>query len=95
MFSTAYVTGASWNDTFWSNARFDELLVNARSELADEKRREMYWEMQEIVHNDGGVVVPFFASYIFASSDKIAHDETIAANWDLDGGRAIERWWFA
>ena len=95
MFSTAYETGKPWNDTFWSNARFDELLVLARSELNEDKRRAMYYEMQEIVHNDGGVVVPFFASYVFARRDNLLHDENMAANWDLDGERATERWWFA
>ena len=95
MFSTAYEKGASWNDTFWSNDRFNKLLLIARSELDEEKRRAMYYEMQEILHNDGGVVVPFFASYVFARSDKLARSEIMGANWDLDGARAIERWWFA
>jgi peptide/nickel transport system substrate-binding protein len=94
MFSTAYQTGAAWNDTFWSNARFDELLLAARSELDEDKRRQMYFEMQEIVNQDGGAVVPMFASYVFATSDKIGHPEQFASNWDSDGERWAERWWF-
>ena len=39
-------------------ARFNELLAAARSELDDTKRREMYGEMQGIVSNEGGVVIP-------------------------------------
>ena len=27
MFTTAYQTGAAWNDSFWSNAQFDKLLL--------------------------------------------------------------------
>ena len=46
MFSTAYARGAAWNDTFWDNKRFNELLVAARAELDQTKRREMYGEMQ-------------------------------------------------
>ena len=95
MFSTAYESNKPWNDTFWSNARFDELLVQARSELDDDKRRAMYYEMQEIVHNDGGVVVPFFASYVFATRSNVAHEDPMAKNWDLDGERSTERWWFS
>lgn len=95
MFSTAYETGKPWNDTFWSNARFDELLVLARSELDDDKRRAMYYEMQEIVNMDGGVVVPFFAAYVFARSEKVVTSETMAKNWDMDGERSVERWSFA
>ena len=94
MFSTAYKSGASWNDTFWSNERFDELLLSARAELDESKRREMYFEMQAIVNDDGGAIVPMFANYVFATSDKIGHGEAFGSNWDLDDERWMERWWF-
>ncbi len=93
MFATAYSCGAPWNDSFWCNERFEELMVSARAELDDDKRREMYWEMQDIVSNDGGVIVPMFANYVFAMNDKIGHAD-LASNWDLDGERWMERWWF-
>ena len=95
MFSTAYKTGVSWNDTFWSNARFDELLLKARAELDEDKRRAMYYEMQELVNMDGGVIVPMFASYVFATSNQIDHGGDFASNWDMDGERWAERWSFA
>lgn len=70
-------------------------MVKARAELDDAKRREMYWEMQDICANDGGSIIPMFNDYVFATSDKIGLPETIATNWDLDGNRFMERWWFA
>lgn len=94
MFSMTYATGVPWNDTFWSNARFDELLLAARSELDEDKRREMYHEMQSICANDGGTIIPMFASYVMGMSDKIGHEDRVAGNWTLDGFRALERWWF-
>ncbi|MCH8000057.1 MAG: ABC transporter substrate-binding protein [Proteobacteria bacterium] len=94
MFSTAYAAGANWNDTFWSHDRFNKLLIEGRAELDDAKRREIYGEMQKIVRDEGGVVVPMFNNYVFAMSDKVQHDE-MAGNWDLDGNKAMERWWFA
>jgi len=94
MFSTAYADGAPWNETFWSNKRFNELLKTARSELDEKKRREMYVEMQRIVRDDGGEVIPMFANYVFAMSKKVEHGK-MAANWDLDGLKPLERWWFA
>lgn len=93
MFTTVYSCGASWNDTVWCNERFQELLVSARSELDEEKRRSMYWEMQEIVSNDGGAVIPMFANYVFAMNDTVGHGE-FGSNWDVDGERWMERWWF-
>ena len=94
MFSTAYAAGADWNDTFWEHERFNKLLVQARAELDDAKRRSMYYEMQDLVSNEGGVVVPMFNNYVFAMSTKIAHGE-LQGNWDLDGALWMERWWFA
>ena len=94
MFSTAYAAGAPWNDSFWDHERFNKLLVLARGELDQALRREMYVEMQTIVSNEGGVVVPLFNNYVFATSDKVRHGE-LAGNWDLDGSKLTERWWFA
>ena len=54
----------------------------------------MYVEMQTIVSNEGGVVVPMFNNYVFAMSAKVDH-ATMAGNGDLDGGKYMERWWFA
>lgn len=93
MFSTAYAKGAPWNDTHWDNSRFNELLIAARAELDEKKRRGMYVEMQQLVRDDGGVVVPMFSADLAAASDKVGHGK-LAANWELDGLRAAERWWF-
>ncbi len=95
MFSTAYSDGAAWNDTFWKHERFNKLLLEARAELDSAKRREMYGEMQKIVSDDGGVVVPMFNNYVFAMSTKVEHEDSMAANMDLDGNKGMERWWFA
>ena len=95
MFATAYKCGADWNDSFWCNDRFDALMIKARSELDENKRREMYWEMQDLVANQGGVVIPMFANYVFGNSKKVAHSDQMGSNWDVDGMRFIERWWMA
>ncbi|MEM9844040.1 MAG: ABC transporter substrate-binding protein [Pseudomonadota bacterium] len=95
MFSTAYECGVAWNDTAWCNDRFNELLVQARGELDPALRKEMYFEMQELVAMDGGAIVPMFANYVFATSNKIAVPGQMGSNWDMDGERWAERWSFA
>lgn len=95
MFTTTYARGAAWNETFWDNDRFNDLLLLARVELDEDRRRAMYWEMQDIVANQGGIVIPMYANYVMALSDRVAHPEEVASNWTLDGFRAVERWWFA
>ncbi|MGY3437562.1 MULTISPECIES: ABC transporter substrate-binding protein [unclassified Marinovum] len=91
IFTTAYGGGAAWNDSFWKSDRFDELLVMARAELDEAKRREMYGEMQQIVSQDGGTVLPMFANWAFATSSRVVHGE-FASNFDQDGERWMERW---
>jgi peptide/nickel transport system substrate-binding protein len=95
MFSQVYSEGANWNETFWSNERFNKLLVQGRAELDDGKRREIYAEMQRICRDDGGAVIPLFSAYVQAHSSKVQMPAKVAANWELDGHRQSERWWFA
>ena len=98
MYSSGYTAGNKWNDTAWHTGakadRFNELVVAARSELDETKRREMYYETQAIINDDGGALVPMFANHIHAVSKTIGHDEMVAGNWENDGGKAGERWWF-
>ncbi|MGH6939426.1 ABC transporter substrate-binding protein [Hypericibacter sp.] len=95
MFTTAYAEGAAWNETFWKNARFNELLGTARSELDQAKRADMYREMQQIVHDDGGAMVLMFYNYVGAHAKNVAHPDKLARNWDVDGLKITQRWWFA
>ncbi len=95
MFTQAYAADANWNDTFWKHQRFNELLVQARAELDENKRAEMYTDMQKIVRDDGGVVIWAFANYVYGLADAVQVDGEMAGNWEMDGGRAIERWWLA
>ena len=93
MMTTAYAADAAWNDTFWKNPRFNELLVAGRSETDEAKRAAMYAEMQQILHDDGGLINMVFNSYVEAHTNNLGHNK-VAANWQLDGMRIAERWWF-
>jgi peptide/nickel transport system substrate-binding protein len=94
MFTQVYSAGASWNESKWQNDRFNKLLVAARVELDETKRRDMYVEMQRILHDDGSTVIPVFASYVQAVSNKIQLPAKLGDNLELDGGRCAERWSF-
>jgi peptide/nickel transport system substrate-binding protein len=92
MFAVGYAPDAAWNDTQWDHERFESLRVAAQSELDQSRRGEMYGEMQRILRDEGGVVVPFFANYVMGLSERIAHGK-MASNNTFDGQRAVERWW--
>ena len=70
-------------------------MIRARTELDTAKREAIYSEMQNIVRDEGGVLIPLFANWVQALSDKVGTPEQIAGNWTLDGNKNIERWWFA
>ncbi|MEL0292863.1 MAG: ABC transporter substrate-binding protein [Alphaproteobacteria bacterium] len=95
IFSQIYYSKADWNDTHWKNADFDRLLVTARAETDEAKRREMYVEMQRIVHTDGGLILPVFLSEIMGYRSNIHVPDVVANNWELDGHLCSRRWWRA
>ncbi len=95
IFSIQYARDAAWNDTNWDNEQFNKVLVEARGELDEERRREMYRELQLLVNEDGGAIVPAFNNLVDAASTKVQTPEKLGWNFSLDGARCVERWWFA
>jgi peptide/nickel transport system substrate-binding protein len=99
--SLAFLGSSSWNDTRIDIDRLNKLIVGARAELDDKKRAEMYREVQLIIRDEGGDVVPAFANLLQAVSDKVGvpKDDSgnwkIAGSWEMDGGHFIKRWWLA
>ncbi len=95
VFSQIYSSGADWNESRWEHERFNKLLIEARGELDTVKRRNLYVEMQRIVHAEGGSVIPLFMAYTHAASTNVVLPEQMASNWELDGHKNAERWSFA
>ena len=94
MFSAVYYSQSGWNERYMKHDRFDELLLQARGELNPELRRAMYYEMQEILYNEGGAVVPVFSSYVLGMNERVQHS-AISNGFDLDTFRIARHFWFA
>lgn len=92
MFSIAYAEGTEWNGALWKNEQFNKLLKEARAELYDKKRREMYVEMQRIVRNEGGTVVHISADNVMAATTKLKFEEPMSGFQPLDGQKCTEKW---
>lgn len=71
MLSAGYHSEASWNETFWRRPEFDTLLVQARGELDVARRKEMYRDLQRMISDDGGALIPMFNDYLFAASERL------------------------
>ena len=71
MLSIQFAPGAAWNDTFWNNDRFGELLKLQLAETDAVKRHEMLCEMQGLVHDGSGMVIPYHVNILDGVNDKI------------------------
>lgn len=71
MYSTAYLSTADWNDTKFYSEAFDNVIIAARAELDDVKRKALYREAALMVRDDGGLILPMFNDFIDATGDKV------------------------
>ncbi|SPS02456.1 ABC transporter substrate-binding protein [Cupriavidus taiwanensis] len=66
-----FKSDAPWNESRWKNPRFDQLLLGARAETDFAKRKQMYADMQTMIHTEAGIGIPLFLSSIDAHSTKL------------------------
>ncbi|MBI3898270.1 MAG: twin-arginine translocation signal domain-containing protein [Gammaproteobacteria bacterium] len=92
MFSVVYQSDATWNETRWKRPDFDKLLVAARAELDTAKRRQMYGDLQMMVHDDGGEIIPMFFNMIDAGSKDLRGFVPLST-FEMSGFRAPEKVW--
>jgi peptide/nickel transport system substrate-binding protein len=93
MLTVAFLSTAPWNHTHWYRKDFDELLIKARVELDETKRAQMYFELQKMIHEEGGTVIFMFLDHVEGASKKVGFAK-LSGRYEGDGARAAERWWF-
>lgn len=71
MYSTAYLSTADWNDTRFKRPDFDKMVLAARAELDETKRKQMYHDMAVLVRDEGGLILPMFNQFIDATGAKV------------------------
>lgn len=64
LFSLLFKSDATWNESGWKNERFDQLLIAARGEADEAKRKQIYGDMQVLVHEKCGIGIPVFISLV-------------------------------
>ncbi|QYK42208.1 MAG: ABC transporter substrate-binding protein [Paracoccaceae bacterium] len=67
----AYKSDANWNESHWKNPMFDDLLIKSRATTDATVRKQMYHDMQEMVHNEAGSVIPVHRNFIDAANDYV------------------------
>jgi peptide/nickel transport system substrate-binding protein len=54
------------SDSFWSNARYDELFLQQRAEVDEAKRFEMIKEMQQLAYDEAPYIVMYYDAELHA-----------------------------
>jgi len=93
-FTQTYGSASDWNDSDWRIPEFDALLTEARIELDDTKRKELYNKAQEMISEDGGMICFAITDFLDGYSPKVQGVKP-HARYDLDDNRVAEKAWFA
>jgi peptide/nickel transport system substrate-binding protein len=92
MLSVAFAAGAPWNETHWNNEKFEKLLADARGETDEAKRKPYIWEMQAMLNEQGGAIIPVFKDWLDAHLDKVG-GHTPHGGFDMDNGYIMQKAW--
>lgn len=65
-FMVAYHSMSKGNESRWQNPMLDTLVDQARGEALLEKRRALYHQAQQLVMEEGAVIIPYFLPSIMA-----------------------------
>ncbi len=62
LIALAYRTGVPWNESGYSNAELDEVLGKVEGTLDIDKRRDLMFRIEQIMHEDGPIAQPLWRS---------------------------------
>lgn len=71
LFSLFFASTAAWNESAWKDPKFDQLLLAARAETDETKRKQMFTDMQVLIHEGSGIGIPVFINGLDAHTDKL------------------------
>ena len=95
LFTQFFKSDAPWNESGWKNPQFDQLLITARAETDDAKRKQMYADMQTIVSNQGGIGIPSFISLLDGYDKRLNGLGSIPTGGMMGFSFAENVWWEA
>jgi peptide/nickel transport system substrate-binding protein len=89
-FNMLYNSGSTLNECHYKNDKVDLLIREARPELDPKRCQELLWELQAVLRDDSGRIVPVFADFLDAIGPRL-HGVEPNGNRELDGQRLPER----
>ncbi len=77
--------GSGYNETSWSDPAFDGLLDQARRELDEGRRRQLYQDAQRYVVDYGGAITPMFADRLVGLARTVVNYREYGFEFDYVG----------
>ena len=71
LFSLLYTSDAPWNESQYKSEKFDKMLVEARGSLDQAKRKTIYAEMEGMVAEEAGTIIPAYIANVDAITAKL------------------------
>jgi len=71
MLDIAYHPDAPWSDTWWKDERMGTLLAKAKAETDPENRYELQCQMQQIVRDGSGVILPAHRNIVDGKASNV------------------------
>lgn len=95
LFTQFFRSDASWNESKWNNPRFDQLLIEARGEADESRRKELYGEMQRLIHDHCGLAIPVFINMLDAHDSRLKGMTALPFGGMMGYRFAEYAWWDA
>ena len=93
MYSVAIACGSPSAEAFWCDERATSALRAAKVEADFDRRKQHFWDLQELTSNEGGNIIPAFISDLDLYSKRLGgvQQDGVAR---MMGFRIAERTWF-
>jgi peptide/nickel transport system substrate-binding protein len=73
----------AWNETYWVDQEFSDLLKQAEQTLDVEKRRDIMCKLEDIQAERGSVGIPFYTSVWYIAKNRIKNVYAHPTNYDI------------
>ncbi len=92
--TTMFTSDAVWNETHYRSPEVDKLFKDARVELNVGKRQGMYDRIQQLIHEEAGMITFAVGDCLDAATKKLK-GLTPSTRFDMSDQRIAEKGWFA
>ena len=80
MMTLTFKSDSAWNESRWKNDKFDQTLVAVRGVIDPMKRKQMYCDLQTMIHEENGMSIPVHRDFIDAAASHVKGRTSVPLN---------------